>query len=668
MEKRLVSIKDSFEEKSLIQKNNFEEKNINVLEVLNFTFERLKDDQLSNHNIVAANIGVFLARLLGYSAEGQSVIYHSLAGHDIGKSPIPDETICSPHRLSPKERLLMDTHAQYSAEILYCIDVYRKERIIQGVKTSIIDNIKHHHLRFDSGLTNEFIDICVIADSTAAMIAKERSYNRRSNEISNVIYLLLKEDNKQFNGRILKIFIDGLVNSKNKEFLENNAQETIDEIFKMEGLSAPLISPKEYFSFLENIIDKKTEITLPINGEVLKIMVEGEPYIISQEPDLAVINAYDKYGNKKYEMKKKKFLFSAQTAREKMLLTDEDIKKAAFIMDANQNLYKFTDLIDMAEISKQISRYGAITEDELRVAIDNLIGEFLKKDDIQEIVNDLINIMQRKKMLEYDLTINVKNFIVGFYERLIFKYYYLRNHSNTKIKKFYKLISKATLNLIENKKIKNIALKRAKIIEYMLGEVIPKVLIPVFNDLDFEKTKKLHSIIDSIPKYNLRGVPLKWLSNCSEAFGNENKKNTYYVVLLYFYLLNVVLSDKRHYLNTEKDVLANLQFANQIINKMSVNISGYAEIFEDMKKLYELDLLIKMKKTINTNVYSKNTLFALIVVNFIGSNGNIPYLDKLIPEMPAKTIFYKWLSMNENIINPSIKDKWLEIKINYGLS
>lgn len=647
--------------------NNFKTKQlINIYELLNFTFEKLKDNHLTNHNMVAANVGVFIAQQLGWSPEKQSIIYNSLIGHDIGKSSIADSTICGSHRLSEKERVMMDTHAFCSGYILSAFDEFRKEREIDGKITSIADNAKHHHLRFDSGMTDPFIDVCVIADSFSAMIANERLYNRRSTDLRNVVFLLLKEKNKQFNGEILEVFINALVNTKHKEEYLNPDLSHVNEIF---GTTGPYITEKEFFKYLENIIDKNNTMTIPINGEYYKIKILGEPYIISQEPNLATIVVHDGKDRLKAIIRKKKFIFTQETAKNKMGLSVDDIKKADFIIDANSGFYKFTDLIDFGEIASKVSKFGLLTDDLLRVALntDN-INIFINNEDIVEISHELMGMLKKVELIDEMGNILNYKFFKRNIRKLKLKYLLLRKSKNIKIKKFYRAIANNILSLLEAKYISSVVEKREKIIEFVLETINNEDIIhTVMNFVESaDVRKKLALSIDSFSTYNIRALPKEWIKKCSEYFEKElgTKNSIYNILLMYFYLTIAILPDRQHFVNKKKEIIFNLSAMEKVLNRMIMKYPLFADTLEKVRSLNKLIYYIENNKLKKVKNFSQEVIYASLAVKFLASNGNIPYIERIYKDIKEKNKLWEWITENELLINPAVVKAWVNIKNN----
>jgi response regulator RpfG family c-di-GMP phosphodiesterase len=67
--------------------------------------------------------------------------------HDIGKSAVPDHILNKPGKLTPEERVRMESHAVIGAETLQ--EVARRYRFATGFLQMAIDLARHHHERWD---------------------------------------------------------------------------------------------------------------------------------------------------------------------------------------------------------------------------------------------------------------------------------------------------------------------------------------------------------------------------------------------------------------------------------------------------------------------------------------------------------------------------------------
>jgi HD-GYP domain-containing protein (c-di-GMP phosphodiesterase class II) len=138
-----------------------------------------RDQRLSQHSELVAEISGLLARAHGLTARQVELVH--LAGHlhDIGKIGVPDAVLHKPGPLTPEEWLLVREHPRLGAEILCPV------RVFQGAH-SVCEMVLSHHERFDGGgyprgLANRDIPlgarlVCV-ADAFCAM-TEDRPYRR----------------------------------------------------------------------------------------------------------------------------------------------------------------------------------------------------------------------------------------------------------------------------------------------------------------------------------------------------------------------------------------------------------------------------------------------------------------------------------------------------------
>ncbi len=78
----------------------------------------LKDDDTGVHIIRIGYLSEALALLLGQSRQAAQMLRKAAPMHDIGKIGIPDHVLKKPGSFTPKERQVMDQHAQMGADIL----------------------------------------------------------------------------------------------------------------------------------------------------------------------------------------------------------------------------------------------------------------------------------------------------------------------------------------------------------------------------------------------------------------------------------------------------------------------------------------------------------------------------------------------------------------------
>ncbi|MDI3270208.1 MAG: HD domain-containing protein [Bacillota bacterium] len=165
----------------------------------------VRDPYTAGHSERVAKLAVALGRKMGLSQEDLDFL--NLAGllHDIGKVAIPDAILGKTGALTEVERHIMQLHPGTGYEIIKGMQFLGPSR----------GWVLHHHERWDgegypSGLDGEFIPIggriLAVADSVDAMLS-DRPY-RKGLDLFSVCQELVKGSQSQFDGRIVKVFLD----------------------------------------------------------------------------------------------------------------------------------------------------------------------------------------------------------------------------------------------------------------------------------------------------------------------------------------------------------------------------------------------------------------------------------------------------------------------------
>ncbi|MEA1987637.1 MAG: two-component system response regulator [Pseudomonadota bacterium] len=104
-----------------------------------------------------AEYSYLLAKLSGYSDEEAELLRSASPMHDIGKVAIPDHILNKPGKLTPEERIIMETHVELGYEMLK-----HSPRPIFSMASNLI---LYHHEKYDGsgypkGLKGEDIPLC----------------------------------------------------------------------------------------------------------------------------------------------------------------------------------------------------------------------------------------------------------------------------------------------------------------------------------------------------------------------------------------------------------------------------------------------------------------------------------------------------------------------------
>ncbi len=161
---------DKYMTKEVVSKAVEENPNISqILETQNIkpiVEEKNIQESAQNHFLTTYDKAKELANIVNLNNDDKTILLEAALLHDIGKALIPVEIIDKPGRLTPKEREIIDLHADLGYEILKSQDI--DPRVAQVVKL--------HH----GGLTNDkkintLAQILSTADVYSALKEK-RSY------------------------------------------------------------------------------------------------------------------------------------------------------------------------------------------------------------------------------------------------------------------------------------------------------------------------------------------------------------------------------------------------------------------------------------------------------------------------------------------------------------
>lgn len=182
-----------------------EKKNQELLEVL---VERVEDSDpyTSGHSRRVAEYARTMSRELGLSAKQVDEITKAALLHDVGKAYSEFAPLLKKEgRLSPEERIIMQSHPVRSAELV---------GRISELRGTVQHSIKHHHENFDGtgypdGLAGEQIPIgariIMIADTLDAMTT-DRPY-RKALSFERVIEEVQRYAGRQFDPRLAEVLV-----------------------------------------------------------------------------------------------------------------------------------------------------------------------------------------------------------------------------------------------------------------------------------------------------------------------------------------------------------------------------------------------------------------------------------------------------------------------------
>lgn len=182
-----------------------ERKNEELLEVL---VERIEasDPYTSGHSRRVAEFARIISRELGQSSRAVDQVAKAALLHDVGKAYAEFATLLRKEtRLTPEERIIMQSHPVRSAELV---------GRISDLRGPVQDSIRHHHENYDGtgypdGLAGDQIPvgarIIMLADTLDAMTT-DRPY-RRALSFDRVIEEVRKYSGRQFDPQIAEVMI-----------------------------------------------------------------------------------------------------------------------------------------------------------------------------------------------------------------------------------------------------------------------------------------------------------------------------------------------------------------------------------------------------------------------------------------------------------------------------
>jgi putative nucleotidyltransferase with HDIG domain len=182
-----------------------ERKNEELLEVL---VERMEasDPYTSGHSRRVAEYARVISRELGLSAKAVDAITKAALLHDVGKAYSEFTPLLRKEtRLTPEERIIMQTHPVRSAELI---------GRVSELRGFVQDAVRHHHENFDGsgypdGLLGDTIPVgarvIMLADTLDAMTT-DRPY-RRALPFDRVVEEIKKYAGRQFDPRIAELVI-----------------------------------------------------------------------------------------------------------------------------------------------------------------------------------------------------------------------------------------------------------------------------------------------------------------------------------------------------------------------------------------------------------------------------------------------------------------------------
>ncbi len=163
-----------------------------------------KDPYTRGHSDRVKRMSLRIAVSLGFTEERKEILEYGALLHDIGKIGIKDDILQKPGPLTPEEYRMIQEHPLIGVKIVEGIDFFKDK----------ISMIRNHHEHFDGkgypdGLAGEAIPIeariIAVPDAFDAMASLRP--HRENMSVEQILLEMEKHEGKQFDPRILKIFL-----------------------------------------------------------------------------------------------------------------------------------------------------------------------------------------------------------------------------------------------------------------------------------------------------------------------------------------------------------------------------------------------------------------------------------------------------------------------------
>jgi putative two-component system response regulator len=184
-----------------------------------------RDQDTAMHIRRISGYSVIIAKQLNLPPSEIELIEYASPMHDIGKIGVPDAILLKPGRLTPEERIVMETHSAIGAKILADSD----SEVLQASEVVALS----HHEKFDgSGYPNKIKGedihlwgrIVALTDVFDALSSK-RCY-KPAFPMEKVMSIIEEERGKHFDPVIVDAFLEGLPNIMT---IKQSYQEELEE-------------------------------------------------------------------------------------------------------------------------------------------------------------------------------------------------------------------------------------------------------------------------------------------------------------------------------------------------------------------------------------------------------------------------------------------------------
>jgi HD-GYP domain-containing protein (c-di-GMP phosphodiesterase class II) len=170
----------------------------------------LRDSNTGGHSRRVADSCARILKALDITGAEAELIVSAARVHDIGKIAVPDSILNKPGKLTPDERVIMESHSERGAQLLARYSDFARGRAI----------VLHHHERWDgNGYPQQIKEyeiplgarIIAVADSFDAM-TNDRPY-RHGMSVEQACHILVQERGRQFDSKIVDAFLGQMQSS-----------------------------------------------------------------------------------------------------------------------------------------------------------------------------------------------------------------------------------------------------------------------------------------------------------------------------------------------------------------------------------------------------------------------------------------------------------------------
>lgn len=187
---------------------NLQKAHLDTLQRLGLAAE-WRDKETANHIARVAHYSAIIAKKMGWSQDRIDILFHASPMHDVGKLGIPDEILHKNGKLTPEERITMETHPIIGANILK----QASSDDMQMARTIAL----YHHERWDGNgyptkISGDEIPIeariVALADVYDALSSR-RCYKEPFPHVK-VMAIIHEETGKHFDPEVVAAFIGEL--------------------------------------------------------------------------------------------------------------------------------------------------------------------------------------------------------------------------------------------------------------------------------------------------------------------------------------------------------------------------------------------------------------------------------------------------------------------------